>query len=58
MFFSPLQVLVSEAAPALPADRQFLSFEENVEFNVVASAVVLPGVLTTFQTIQLQLARA
>jgi hypothetical protein len=57
MFDSPLHFFVGKVAPALPANRQLLALEQNIQFNVLAPAGVLPGILTTFQTIQLQLAR-
>jgi hypothetical protein len=46
--FSPLEIAVCQLAPAPPANRQPLSFEENVDFNVVAPALSIPRVLTTF----------
>ena len=49
-FGSPFQVFVSEVAPALSADWEFFSFEQNVQFNIFALAGMLPRVLTPFQT--------
>jgi hypothetical protein len=36
----------------LPADGQFLAFEENVEFNVFTLALVLPRVFAVFHSFE------
>jgi hypothetical protein len=46
---SPAKLFIRHATPTLLADRQFLALEENVKFNVFASALVFPRVSTTFQ---------
>jgi len=49
MFFSPFSFVLCYVAPALPADRQFFTFEEDVQFYVLATALVLPRILAMFQ---------
>jgi hypothetical protein len=49
---SPFNVFFSQAAPALSANWQFLSFEKNVQFDVLALALVIPRILTTLQADQ------
>jgi len=46
--FSPLEVSVCQLTPASPANWQSLSFQENVDFNVIVLAFTIPRVLTTF----------
>jgi hypothetical protein len=46
---TPLHVSVCQVRPALFADRTFFAFNHNVQFNVLATAGVFPGVLTMFQ---------
>ena len=46
--FSPLLVFVRHLAPASLADGAFFSSEEDVKFDFVVFAFVLPGVLTMF----------
>jgi hypothetical protein len=46
---SPVNLFFRQAAPALPADWQFFSFEENVQLDVFTLALVLPGILTMLQ---------
>jgi len=46
--FSPFYVLVGESGPASSADGQSFSFEENVDFDVVALAFFVPRVLAVF----------
>jgi hypothetical protein len=46
---SPVKFFFGNTIPTLLADGQFLSFKENVEFDVFAFALVLPRVFTMFQ---------
>jgi len=46
---SPVKFFIRYATPTLPADRPFLPFKENVEFDIFAFALVLPRVSTMFQ---------
>jgi hypothetical protein len=50
---SPFHVFFRKAAPALPANRQFLPFEKYVQFDVLALALMLPRVLTMLQHVNL-----
>jgi len=47
---SPVNVFLSDAAPALPADGKLLSLEQDVQLDVLAAALVLPRILTMLQT--------
>jgi hypothetical protein len=49
MALSPFQLFFCDVSPALSADGQFLSLEQNVEFDVFAFAFVFPGVSAMFQ---------
>jgi hypothetical protein len=49
MATSPFNLFFGKTAPALPANRQFFSFEENVQLDVLTLALVLPGILTMLQ---------
>jgi len=51
---SPFNLCFGKTAPALPADRQFFSFEENVQLDVLTLALFLPRILTMFQHIILR----
>jgi hypothetical protein len=46
--FLPLLIFVCHLAPASLADGAFFSSEEDVEFNFVVFAFVIPWVLTMF----------
>jgi hypothetical protein len=45
---SPLQVLLGYSPPTPSADRQLLSFELDVNFNIAALTVIMPWISTTF----------
>jgi hypothetical protein len=47
--------LLCELAPALPADRLFLSSDEYVKFYVVVLTLTIPRVLTCFHDCDLPL---
>jgi len=46
---SPVKFFIRYATPALFANGQFLPFEENVKFNVLAFTLIFPRILTMFQ---------
>jgi hypothetical protein len=51
---SPLNFFLSNRRPTLLANGQFFSFKQNVQLYVLAFAVMLPRILTMFQTCNLQ----
>jgi hypothetical protein len=46
--FSPLQVFLSQLAPASSANRQLLAVEFDVNFNVAIPALLVPRVPAVF----------
>jgi hypothetical protein len=48
---SPLNLCFGKTAPALPADWEFFSFDENVQLDILTLALILPRILAMFQRI-------